>query len=214
MGLRYTSAASIPRCKQSRRSLRTQKFPFAGPAGSRFRGTTDPRTQFQMKTDLVITRSSALPLETIGERLATVSVSHKFGVLATHNLRERMISNGVPFDRECRVIEVCNPQQARDVLSQAIEISTALPRRISVYEERGRTILATNKPPPCSRCSVFPARPRRRRKSRTRWCASWTRRVTGDFEAGVTLIPIWHRKTGTAGPNDRDRRRGAPVGFI
>ena len=99
-----------------------------------------------MNNDLVITRSSALPLEAVCQRLTAVSVSHKFGVLATHNLREKMESKGVPFARECRVIEVCNPQQARDVLSQAIEISTALPCRISVYEEGGRTILATIKP--------------------------------------------------------------------
>jgi uncharacterized protein (DUF302 family) len=52
----------------------------------------------------------------------------------------------VPFARECRVIEVCNPKQAQVVLNQAIEISTALPCRISVYEESGRTILATIKP--------------------------------------------------------------------
>lgn len=99
-----------------------------------------------MNTDLVLTRSSAAPLETVCEKLAVVATRHKFGVLATHNLREKMLSKGVPFDRECRVIEVCNPQQARDVLSQAIEISTALPCRISVYEEGGRTILATIKP--------------------------------------------------------------------
>ena len=50
------------------------------------------------------------------------------------------------FGRECRVIEVCNPRHAQMVLNQAIEISTALPCRISVYEEDGRTILATIKP--------------------------------------------------------------------
>ena len=99
-----------------------------------------------MKNDFVITRSNALPLETVCQRLPVVATSHKFGVLGTHNLREKMESKGVPFSRECRVIEVCNPQQARDVLSQAIEISTALPCRISVYEEGGRTVLATIKP--------------------------------------------------------------------
>jgi uncharacterized protein (DUF302 family) len=99
-----------------------------------------------MPNDFVITRSTTLPLETVCSRLPEIATSHKFGVLATHNLREKMVSKGVPFDRECRVIEVCNPQQARDVLSQAIEISTALPCRISVYEEGGRTILATIKP--------------------------------------------------------------------
>ena len=57
-----------------------------------------------MNNALVLTRSSSLPLETICQKLAAVSVSHKFGVLATHNLREKMESKGVPFDRECRVI--------------------------------------------------------------------------------------------------------------
>jgi len=99
-----------------------------------------------MNTDLVLIRSTLLPLETVCQHLTEVATSHKFGVLATHNLREKMESKGVPFSRECRVIEVCNPQQAQEVLNQAIEISTALPCRISVYEEGGRTILATIKP--------------------------------------------------------------------
>lgn len=99
-----------------------------------------------MQSELLITFSSDLPLETICQRLTEVATSHKFGVLATHNLREKMESKGIPFARECRVIEVCNPKQAQVVLSQAIEISTALPCRISVYEEGGRTILATLKP--------------------------------------------------------------------
>ena len=99
-----------------------------------------------MPNDILLTRSSALPLEIVCQRLAEVATSHKFGVLATHNLREKMESKGVPFARECRVIEVCNPRHAQTVLSQSIEISTALPCRISVYEEAGRTILATIKP--------------------------------------------------------------------
>jgi uncharacterized protein (DUF302 family) len=99
-----------------------------------------------MSNDLLITRSTTLPLETVCQRLPAISTSHRFGVLATHNLREKMESKGVLFARECRVIEVCNPQHAQVVLGQAIEISTALPCRISIYEEGGRTILATIKP--------------------------------------------------------------------
>lgn len=99
-----------------------------------------------MPSEIVLTRSSALPLETVCERLTEAATRHKFGVLATHNLREKMEGKGVPFGRECRVIEVCNPRQAQIVLNEAIEISTALPCRISAYEERGRTILATIKP--------------------------------------------------------------------
>lgn len=99
-----------------------------------------------MNNEYVITRTSDQPLETVCQRLPDIAQKHKFGVLGTHDLKQKMESKGVPFGRECRVFEVCNPQQAQRVLTQAMEISTALPCRISVYEEAGRTVLATLKP--------------------------------------------------------------------
>jgi uncharacterized protein (DUF302 family) len=41
---------------------------------------------------------------------------------------------------------VCQPQQAKKVLEENMSLSTALPCRISIYEEDGKTILATLKP--------------------------------------------------------------------
>jgi uncharacterized protein (DUF302 family) len=99
-----------------------------------------------MQNEILIVRSTAEPLEAVCERLPEIAAKHKFGVLGLHNLKEKMLSKGVPFERECRVFEVCNPHQAQAVLNRAIEISTALPCRISVYEEKGRTVLATIKP--------------------------------------------------------------------
>jgi uncharacterized protein (DUF302 family) len=99
-----------------------------------------------MPNEMLILRSTSIPLETVCARLPEIATSHKFGVQAVHNLREKMESKGVPFGRECRVIEVCNPKHAQVVLNEEIEISTALPCRIAVYEEGGRTILATMKP--------------------------------------------------------------------
>jgi uncharacterized protein (DUF302 family) len=57
-----------------------------------------------------------------------------------------MEKKGVTFNRECLIVEVCNPHQAKRVLEANLEISTALPCRISVYEESGTTRLATIKP--------------------------------------------------------------------
>jgi uncharacterized protein (DUF302 family) len=94
----------------------------------------------------IITRESNLPLEVVCARLPAISAQHKFGVLGIHDLREKMVSKGVAFARECRVFEVCNPQQAQAILNQNIEVSTALPCRISAYTENGRTVLATIKP--------------------------------------------------------------------
>jgi len=76
---------------------------------------------------------------------AAVQANH-FGVMQLHNLKETMAKKGVEFARECLIFEVCQPQQAKKVLDQNMSVSTALPCRISIDEEGGKTILATLKP--------------------------------------------------------------------
>lgn len=76
---------------------------------------------------------------------AAVQANH-FGLMQIHNLKETMTNKGVEFTHECLIFEVCQPQQAKKVLDQNMSVSTALPCRISVYEEDGKTILATLKP--------------------------------------------------------------------
>lgn len=85
-------------------------------------------------------------LDRVTMDLEAAVTRHKFGILGVHDLRAKMAEEGVAFTRECRIYEVCNPQQAKTVLERNLEISTALPCRISVYEEGGRTRLATIKP--------------------------------------------------------------------
>jgi uncharacterized protein (DUF302 family) len=86
------------------------------------------------------------PLANVVRDLEQAVARHKFGVLGVHDLKAKMAEKGVPFTRECRIFEVCNPHQAKTVLEANLEISTALPCRISVYEEGGMTKLATIKP--------------------------------------------------------------------
>jgi uncharacterized protein (DUF302 family) len=76
---------------------------------------------------------------------AAVQANH-FGVMQVHNLKETMAKKGVEFAHECLIFEVCQPQQAKKVLDQNMSVSTALPCRISIFEEGGKTILATLKP--------------------------------------------------------------------
>ena len=76
---------------------------------------------------------------------AAVEANH-FGVMQVHNLKETMAKKGVEFEAECLIFEVCQPQQAKRVLDQNMSVSTALPCRISIYEEDGKTVLATLKP--------------------------------------------------------------------
>ena len=83
--------------------------------------------------------------ETADALQAAVTANH-FGVMQIHNLKETMNKKGVEFAHECLIFEVCQPQQAKKVLDENMSVSTALPCRISIYEEGGKTILATLKP--------------------------------------------------------------------
>ena len=66
-----------------------------------------------------------------------------FGVLNAYNFTKILESKGFPIEREITVFELCNPKGAHDALDNIAEISVYLPCRLSVYEENGKTILAT-----------------------------------------------------------------------
>ena len=83
--------------------------------------------------------------ETATALQAAVQANH-FGVMQVHNLKETMNKKGVAFAHECLIFEVCQPQQAKKVLDENMSVCTALPCRISIYEEGGKTVLATLKP--------------------------------------------------------------------
>ena len=72
--------------------------------------------------------------------------ANNFGVMHVHNLKETMMKKGLEFAHECLIFEVCQPQQAKKILEANMGVSTALPCRISIYEESGKTVLATLKP--------------------------------------------------------------------
>lgn len=95
---------------------------------------------------LKIVETDKKTVEQVGQDLEVAVKRRKFGVLAIHNLKETMAKKGVTFEPECRIYEVCNPLQAKKVLESDLAISTALPCRISIYQEGGKIKLATIKP--------------------------------------------------------------------
>ena len=95
---------------------------------------------------LKIVETQKKTIEQVGEDLEEAVKKRRFGVLTVHNLKDAMEKKGIPFSNECRIYEVCNPLQAKKVLESDLAISTALPCRISVYQERGAVKLATMKP--------------------------------------------------------------------
>jgi uncharacterized protein (DUF302 family) len=69
-----------------------------------------------------------------------------FGVLHVHDLATTLRNKGVAFEEQCKVFEVCNPQQASKVLSTDMRLNMALPCRISVFTNKGKTNIGLIKP--------------------------------------------------------------------
>jgi len=82
-------------------------------------------------------------VEDVGARLEQAVQDHAFSVLNVVDLKAKMNSKGVDFGPACRIYEICNPHRAKEVLESDLRISTALPCRISVYEEHGQITLST-----------------------------------------------------------------------
>ncbi|VAW33044.1 Protein of unknown function DUF302 [hydrothermal vent metagenome] len=78
--------------------------------------------------------------------LETEVVRLGFGVLHIHDLGDTLRSKGIDFTEDCKVFEVCNPQQAAKVLAVDMRLNMALPCRISVYTEQGATKIGLIKP--------------------------------------------------------------------
>ena len=69
-----------------------------------------------------------------------------FGVLHVHDIGNTLRGKGVEFVNQCRVFEVCNPLQAAKVMAADMRLNMALPCRISVYTEGGKTHIGMIKP--------------------------------------------------------------------
>ena len=78
--------------------------------------------------------------------LETAVKNHKFGVLHVHDIAATLRGKGFEFADECKVFEVCNPGQASKVMANEMRLNMALPCRISVYTEKGKTLIGMIKP--------------------------------------------------------------------
>ncbi len=82
---------------------------------------------------------AAVDLEAAVKRLG-------FGVLHVHDLGATLRSKGIAVEEQCKIFEVCNPQQAAKVLSTDMRLNMALPCRISVFTQKGETKIGLIKP--------------------------------------------------------------------
>ncbi|GEN46686.1 DUF302 domain-containing protein [Alkalibacillus haloalkaliphilus] len=71
----------------------------------------------------------------------------KFGVLWDFDVKETLHQKGFDdFDQTYRILEVCNPKAAKDVLGMEEKVSYFLPCKVVVYESEGTTKIGMPKP--------------------------------------------------------------------
>ena len=78
--------------------------------------------------------------------LESAAVNNGFGVMHIHDLGSTLRNKGIEFNQECKVFEVCNPVQAAKVFAVDMRLSMALPCRVSVFTEQGKTWIGLIKP--------------------------------------------------------------------
>lgn len=86
------------------------------------------------------------PFERASADLESAVKRRGFGVLHVHDLGTTLRSKGIAFEEQCKVFEVCNPGQAASVLSTDMRLNMALPCRISVFTENGKTRIGLIRP--------------------------------------------------------------------
>jgi len=70
----------------------------------------------------------------------------KFGVLGILDFKEIFAKKGVEYLHEYKLLEVCNPQAAKQALDSDPNIGLLLPCTIAIFEKNGENYISLAKP--------------------------------------------------------------------
>lgn len=93
---------------------------------------------------MVYTEQSKKSVDEVIKTFEEVISDYKFGILHIHNVKETLISKGVDYNHECRILDICNPNYAKMFLEHDTNLSVVLPCKITVYEKEGETNISMN----------------------------------------------------------------------
>ena len=87
--------------------------------------------------------------KSIDEAVAALEGSLKergFGVLWQMDIPSKLQEKGVEFTKPYRILEVCNPHEAKEVLLRNELVGYFLPCKLVVYDHNGQTFIGLPKP--------------------------------------------------------------------
>ncbi len=85
-------------------------------------------------------------VQEVRQRLEEEAKKRGFGVLSTHEVTNILQNKGTPIDYTSVIVEICQPSSAQKVLSKNPYIATALPCRVAVFDQGGKTVVSTIAP--------------------------------------------------------------------
>jgi uncharacterized protein (DUF302 family) len=106
----------------------------------------DKKYEWWLERKMKYIVESEKTVEQASADLEAAVTKNNFGVLHVHDLQAALKKKGINFSHECLVFEVCNPQKAETVLGYDMSLNMALPCRISVWHENGKTRIGMLRP--------------------------------------------------------------------
>ncbi|WP_442598256.1 DUF302 domain-containing protein [Neobacillus sp. D3-1R] len=91
---------------------------------------------------VVTNKSVDEAITTLEEKLK----EEKFGILWMFDIKEKLQDKGLEFNKEFKVLEVCNPFEAQRVLSENELAGYFLPCKIVVFSDTNQTKIGMPKP--------------------------------------------------------------------
>jgi uncharacterized protein (DUF302 family) len=85
----------------------------------------------------------------IDEAITSLEASlkeEKFGVLWNFDLKDKLNEKGLDFEKEFKVLEICNPKEAQRVLNENVMAGYFLPCKMVVYQDEDKTKIGMPKP--------------------------------------------------------------------
>ncbi len=95
---------------------------------------------------MLMTYETQKSFEEVVNKVQEKSKEKGFGVMCVHEVHKILENKGFPISYKSTIIEICQPKAASNVLSKRPEVSTAMPCRISVYEQNGKVVISTIAP--------------------------------------------------------------------
>jgi uncharacterized protein (DUF302 family) len=87
--------------------------------------------------------------KSISEAISSLEINlreEKFGILWTFDIKEKLNEKGLDFEKEFKVLEVCNPFEAKRVLTENELAGYFLPCKIVVFSDQERTKIGMPRP--------------------------------------------------------------------